>query len=107
MDIKRYQSGFSLIELIIVISILGILAAAAYSNFKVTKEKMACKNIYSALQTAKMKAISTGYRAYVDFDMDGGNVSDNFYTTYLDTDRDKAFGETNNSPKALSLSVSR
>ncbi len=45
---------------------------------------------------AKMRAISTGNNAYIDFYMDGEDVSDKHYTVYLDTDNDKDFGEKNN-----------
>ncbi len=90
------KRGSTLIELFIVLFIISILATVAYSTFRTPKEKIACKNIYSAMQLAKIRAISTGYNAYVDFDMNGGNVSDRFYSIYLDTDADSAFGEANN-----------
>lgn len=84
-------------EMIIVTVIMGVLAAAAFSSFRVPRERAACSDIYSAFQSAKMKAISTGYNAYVDFDMNGGSVSNGYYTVYLDTDSDDAtFGETSN-----------
>ncbi len=90
------ESGFTLIELIVVIAIMGILTVAAVSSFTPTKEKIACRQIHSALQMAKMRAITTTYNSYVDFSMDqsvSGAVTDDFYTSYLDTDGDGAFGE--------------
>tara|TARA_B100000315_G_scaffold83731_1_gene76758 strand:- start:12007 stop:12663 length:657 start_codon:yes stop_codon:yes gene_type:complete len=94
----RYKNnkGFSLIELFAVLGIMMILLILSYSILRTPKEKIACKNIFSAMQLAKMRAISTGKSAYIDFDMDGGDVSDKHYTVYLDTDDDKDFGEKNN-----------
>lgn len=90
------QKGFTMTELMVSMVLLAILAGTAIYSFKKTKEGIACSDIYSAFQMAKMRAISTGYNAYVDFDMDTGAVSDGFYTAYLDTDADGVFGETNN-----------
>lgn len=95
-SLRLYKAGFTLIEMIIVLAIIGILATLAYSTLRTPKEKIACKNIFSAMQLAKMRAIATGYNTYIDFDMNGGSVSNKFYTVYLDTDNDKAFGEKNN-----------
>ena len=91
----RYKNnkGFSLIELFAVLGIMMILLILSYSILRTPKEKIACKNIFSAMQLAKMRAISTGSNSYIDFDMDGGNVSDKYYTVYLDTDNDNDFGE--------------
>lgn len=99
MDLRRVlknTKGFSLMEVMVVVVLMGILGTMAIASFKRSKEKIACGAVYSAFQTAKMRAISTGYNAYVDFDMDGGAVSNYFFTVYLDTDGDAAFGETSN-----------
>ena len=97
MRVIANENGFSLMEMIIVTVIMGVLAAAAFSSFRAPRERAACSDIYSAFQSAKMKAISTGYNAYVDFDMNGGSVSNGYYTVWLDTDDDGAtFGETSN-----------
>ncbi len=95
-NLYKNNKGFTLIELFVVLAIMSILLVLSYSTLRVPKEKIACKNIFSALQLARMRAITTGYNAYVDFDMDGGDVSDKYYTVYLDTDNDKKFGEKNN-----------
>jgi len=93
---SRCQKGFTLMELLVVAVIIGILTSMAIYSLKVSNEKIACNNVYSAMQIAKMRAISTARDAYVDFDMNGGQVSDGFFTVYLDTDQDGAFGEVNN-----------
>lgn len=94
-------TGATLIELIIVLALMSILTTLSFMSFRTPKEKIACRHIFSAMQLAKMRAIVTGYDSYVDFDMNGGNVSDNFYTTYLNTDPlddccPASFGEINN-----------
>ncbi len=92
------QRGFTLMELMIIIAIMGVLTTLAFSSFRMSREKIACKNVYYAMQAAKMRSIATGHNAYVDFDMNGGDVADNFFTVYLDTDgANSTFGETNNS----------
>lgn len=90
------NKGVTFIELIIVLAIMSISVTVAYSTLRIPKEKIVCKKIYSVFQLAKIRAISSGHNSFVDFDMNGGNVSDGFYTTYLDTDNDSSFGEQNN-----------
>jgi len=94
-------TGATLIELIIVLALMSILTTLSFISFRTSKENIACRHIFSALQLAKIRAIATGHNSYVDFDMNGGNVSDNFYTTYLNTDPlddccPASFGEINN-----------
>lgn len=80
------------------LAMLGALAAVAYSNFKVTHERAACSQIVSALQLAKMRAISTGNDIYVDFDINNNGAVGDMYTVYSDTDSlYSTFGEKNNS----------
>lgn len=98
--IFKNAKGFTLMELMVVVVLMAILGSMAIASFKRSKEKIACGDVYSAFQTAKMRAISTGYNAYVDFDMNqtaGGSVTNNFFTVYLDTDGDAAaFGQNPN-----------
>ena len=91
------QKGFTMLELLIIIVIMGVLTTIAFSSFRMSREQIACKSVYYAMQSAKMRSIATGHDSYVDFDMDGGAVSKNFFAVYLDTDSNAAFGETNNS----------
>jgi len=92
----KNNRGFTLIEAVVVLSIVSIVIGMAYSSFRTPVEKLACREIFSAMQLAKMRAISSGSNFFVDFDMNVGSVSDNFYTAYLDTDNDGVFGETLN-----------
>ncbi|HJN02922.1 MAG: hypothetical protein QF907_01665 [Nitrospinota bacterium] len=68
----------------------------SHSILRTPRERIACKNVFFAMQLARMRAISTGNNAYIDFNMDGEDVSDKYYTVYLGTDNGKDFGEKNN-----------
>ncbi len=96
MKLLKSKNGFTMTELLIVLAIMTILLTAGFSTFRTPKEKIACKNIYSAMQMARLRAVSTESNVYIDFDMDGGSVSENYYTIYLDTDNDTDFGEKSN-----------
>ena len=66
------QSGFTLIELIIVLTIVGILAAATVPLFRDTTEKLreerAMRDLYGTLKFAQERSISemATYRVYLD-----------------------------------------
>ena len=69
---KNKNSGFTLVELMIVICMIGILVAAATPSFgryrinSITKD--AAQDIYNILQLAKINAIRTGKPVNVEFD---------------------------------------
>jgi len=55
----RNQKGFTLIELMIVIAIIGILAAIAIPNFISYRDKSYCSKVESDVHSASVSA--TGY----------------------------------------------
>lgn len=73
--------GFTMIEMIIVIVIIGIMAAMGYSTFRTPNEKIACKFIFSHMQLAKMRAVSTNADTYVN--LDSTDTTDDVDGVYL------------------------
>jgi len=69
---ERRAAGFTLVELIIVLTIIGILAGATVPLFRDTTEKLreerAMRDLYGTLKFAQERAISetTEYRVYLD-----------------------------------------
>ncbi len=73
----RQAKGFTLLELMIVIAIIGIMAAVAIPNFRDSLPKSrvnaAARELFTEMQLARMKAISENNYYVITFDT--GNKS--------------------------------
>lgn len=84
-DMMKAQSGFSLVELLTVIAIIGIVLAIATMNFKQWNDKYTVesytKEIYSILMRARNDAANTNTQVRV-------TLAANLVTTHQDADGD-------------------
>jgi prepilin-type N-terminal cleavage/methylation domain-containing protein len=75
----RLSQGFTLVELLIVIAIIGILTAGAAPGISAWMETFKFKNtvreIGIMMQLARMKAIASGVEYRVVFDLDAETFS--------------------------------
>jgi general secretion pathway protein G len=77
----RKRKGFTLVELLIVIVIIGILAGSMLLVFGTAKERARASRIVSDMRTLKVAAVMY-YHEHKTFPPDGG-LNDSFASAYL------------------------
>ena len=104
---SKTTKGFTLIELLIVLTMLAIVitvGAPSFSGFiQENRVKSSSRAVAVAIQTARLKAINSNRRAYMDFAPGALTPADSFYTIWLDIDGDLAYddGEADSSGLAM------
>ncbi|MDP9361498.1 MAG: GspH/FimT family pseudopilin [Acidobacteriota bacterium] len=93
---KSRQAGFSLVELLTVVAIIGVLALVSVPNFvsfyQSNKVKSAMRNFTSDLRTMRQMAITTGVQTRITFSPD--SVVTPASRAYDFWQGDSAFGAT-------------
>lgn len=85
----RKRSGYTLIELLIIVAIVGLVLGVAYPNFQKMQRRIALRSAAGELRSifhlVRMRAISRGANTGVKFVLLGGVWH---FATYEDGDRD-------------------
>jgi type IV pilus assembly protein PilA len=70
---KKAQSGFTLIELMIVVAIIGILASIALPAYQTYTQKAQFSEVVLATSAAKIAVELTAQIGVTELDLDGGS----------------------------------
>lgn len=100
MEKVRAKRGFTFIEVMIVLAIVGIMLGVAVPSIRAWvpghQIRSFKREIVSAMQLGRMRAIGTGHYFYIDFDPGNDGVQNRMaFSCFLDTD-DNGQGSVNN-----------
>ena len=98
----KKESGFTLLEMVVVIAVIGILSAIAIPNFIAwlsnRRVNSAARQMVSLLQNARIEAARAGANVVVTFDPDGNSVIDGNYEVFVDDGEGTGDADLNGRP---------
>ena len=92
---KLESAGFTLVELMVTMAIMAIIAGLTFGNLNSTSNKLksSARTLQAKMQQAKLMAVKENCNVFVDFDLDGDNAIDSFYTLWRDADNDNSYDD--------------
>ena len=72
---RRDRDGFTVIELLVALGVIGVLAAIAVAAFRAPASRLAAQDFQALLQEARTQAIKRNRPVNVALDLDAGTVS--------------------------------